>query len=421
MDFKPSPAVESLLERIEAFMAEHVYPRELEVHRALDEEVKPGVPYPQVLVELRATAREQGLWNLFIPDDEHGAGLSNWEYGMLCEQMGRSPVAAPMSFNCAAPDTGNAEILIDHGTPEQKHEFLEPLLQGTARSCFSMTEPEVAGSDPTTLRARAELDGDEWVINGHKWFTSGAVGAEFAIAMVVTDPDAAPYARASMILVPIESPGFELVRSVSVMGHDGGPGHCEVRYEDCRVPASNLLGERGAGFVIAQDRLGPGRIHHCMRAIGTAERALEMMCERANGREAFGGPLAEKQFVQDMIARSRMEIDQARLLTLYAAWMMDSEGKRRARQAISQIKVVAANVVMDVLDRAIQVHGALGMSDDTPLAGFWRFSRMLKVADGPDEVHKMVIARRELGRAAKRVERAGEAAPPEPAEAGTRA
>ncbi len=409
MDFKPSPAVESLLERIEAFMDEHVYPNEAEVLRALDDEVKPGVPYPQILIEMRAKAREEGLWNLFIADEEHGAGLTNWEYGMLCEQMGRSPVAAPMSFNCAAPDTGNAEILIDHGTPEQQAEFLQPLLEGEARSCFSMTEPEVSGSDPTTLRTRAELDGDEWVINGHKWFTSGAVGAKFAIAMVVTDPDAAQYARASMILVPIDNPGFNLVRPVPVMGHDGGPGHCEVRYEECRVPASNLLGERGAGFVIAQDRLGPGRIHHCMRAIGTAERAIEMMCHRANTRESFGGPLAEKQFVQDFIAKSRMEVDQARLLTLYAAWLMDTEGKRRARQAISEIKVVAANMVMDVLDRAIQVHGSLGMSDDTPLAGMWRFSRMLKVADGPDEVHKMVIARRELNRAAKRAEAKGDA------------
>ncbi len=422
MDFNPSPAVESLLERIEAFMDEHVYPSEAEVMRALDDEVKPGVPYPQILIEMRAKAREEGLWNLFIADDEHGAGLTNWEYGMLCEQMGRSPVAAPMSFNCAAPDTGNAEILIDHGTPEQQAEFLTPLLEGEARSCFSMTEPEVSGSDPTTLQTRAELDGDEWIINGHKWFTSGAVGARFAIAMVVTDPDAAPYTRASMILVPIDNPGFNLVRPVPVMGHDKGPGHCEVRYEDCRVPASNLLGERGAGFVIAQDRLGPGRIHHCMRAIGTAERAIEMMCDRANSREAFGGPLADKQFVQDFIAKSRMEVDQARLLTLYAAWLMDTEGKRRARQAISQIKVVAANMVMDVLDRAIQVHGSLGMSDDTPLAGMWRFSRMLKVADGPDEVHKMVIARRELNRAAKRAEAGGEAsgngaAAPEPAKA----
>jgi acyl-CoA dehydrogenase len=404
MDFKPSPEVESLRERIEAFMEEHVYPVEAEAMQAIDDEVKPGVAYPQILVELRARAKEQGLWNLFLPDGEFGAGLSNWEYGILCEQMGRSPVVAPMSFNCSAPDTGNMEILVDHGSPDQKTRFLQPLLEGEIRSCFSMTEPEVSGSDPTTLQTRAELEGGEWVINGHKWFTSGANGADFAIAMVVTDPDAPPYTRASMILVPVETPGFELVRNVPVMGHDQGPGHCEIRYTDCRVPESNLLGERGAGFVIAQDRLGPGRIHHCMRAIGTAERAIEMMCERANTRESFGGPLADKQFVQDFIATSRMEVDQARLLTLYAAWQMDTEGKRRARQAISMIKVVAANVVMDVLDRAIQVHGSLGMSDDTPLAGMWRFMRMLRVADGPDEVHKMVIARRELNRAAKRTE-----------------
>jgi acyl-CoA dehydrogenase len=407
VDFNPSPEVESLRERIEAFMEEHCYPVEADVIKAIDDEVKPGVPYPEILVEIRAKAREQGLWNLFLPGDEFGAGLTNWEYGILCEQMGRSPIVAPMSFNCSAPDTGNMEILADHGTPEQKENYLQRLLDGEIRSCFSMTEPEVSGSDPTTLQTRAELQDGEWVINGHKWFTSGANGAEFAIAMVVTDPDAAPYTRASMIIVPIDNPGFELIRNVSVMGHDGGPGHCEIRYTDCRVPESNLLGERGAGFVIAQDRLGPGRIHHCMRAIGTAERAIEMMCERANTRESFGGPLADKQFVQDFIAKSRMEVDQARLLTLYAAWQMDTEGKRRARQAISMIKVVAANVVMDVLDRAIQLHGSLGMSDDTPLAGMWRFSRMLRVADGPDEVHKMVIARRELNRVARRGEGTG--------------
>jgi acyl-CoA dehydrogenase len=293
------------------------------------------------------------------------------------------------------------EILADHGTDEQKEQWLTPLLEGEIRSCFSMTEPETSGSDPTGLAASAELDGDEWVINGHKWFTSGAVGASLAIAMVVTEPEGHPYARASMILVPTDNPGFNLIRPIPVMGHDKGPGHCEIRYEDCRVPEANLLGERGAGFVVAQDRLGPGRIHHCMRAIGTAERALEMMCDRANSRQAFGGPLADKQFIQDFIAKSRMEIDQARLLTLYAAWKMDTEGKRAARQAISQIKVVAANVVMDVLDRSIQTHGSLGMTEDTPLAAMWRFSRMLRLADGPDEVHKMVIARRELNRRAK--------------------
>jgi acyl-CoA dehydrogenase len=261
-----------------------------------------------------------------------------------------------------------------------------------------MTEPEVAGSDPTLIRTRAVREGDHWVINGHKWFTSGAIGASIAIVMAVTDPDAEPHRRASMILVPIDTPGFNLVRPVPVMGHAGGSGHCEIRYEDCRVPASSLLGGVGAGFAIAQARLGPGRIHHCMRAIGAAERAIELMCRRANTRVAFGQPLGEKQFVQDFIATSRMEVDQARLLTLYAAWKMDTVGKKEARQEISMIKVVAANVVMQVLDRAIQVHGALGVSDDTPLAAMWRSLRMLRLADGPDEVHKQGIARRELKR-----------------------
>jgi acyl-CoA dehydrogenase len=420
MDFSPSPQVEQLLERVRAFMDEHVYPNEREASEALDEEVGPGVPYPQLIIEVRERARADGLWNLFMPDERYGPGLKNWEYGILCEEMGRSPVLAPMAFNSSAPDTGNMEILAEHGTDEQKQEWLEPLLEGEIRSCFSMTEPETSGSDPTGLAASAELDDGEWVINGHKWFTSGAVGASLAIAMVVTEPEGHPYARASMILVPTDNPGFDLVRPIPVMGHAAGPGHCEIRYTDCRVPEANLLGERGAGFVVAQDRLGPGRIHHCMRAIGTAERALEMMCDRANSRQAFGGPLADKQFIQDFIAKSRIEIDQARLLTLYAAWKMDTEGKRAARQAISMIKVSAANVVMDVLDRSIQTHGSLGMTDDTPLAAMWRFSRMLRLADGPDEVHKMVIARRELNRRAKLA--AGDAdsdgaAAPQPAKA----
>ncbi|MGB3099008.1 MAG: acyl-CoA dehydrogenase family protein [Solirubrobacterales bacterium] len=406
MDFSMGPTVTELRDRIRSFMEENLYPVEAEAMQALDDEVQAGVPYPEILVEIRAKAREEGLWNLFMPNEEHGAGLTNWEYGLLCEEMGRSPALAPMAFNCAAPDTGNSEILHDHGTPEQQERWLGPLLEGSIRSCFSMTEPEVPGSDPTTLQTRAELDAStgEWVINGHKWFTSGAVGASLAIAMVVTDPDAHPYARASMIIVPTDAPGFNLVRAVPVMGHDKGPGHCEILYEDCRVPEANLLGPRQGGFVIAQDRLGPGRIHHCMRAIGSCERAIEMMCRHANQREAFGSKLADKQFVQDFIAKSRMETEQARLLTLKAAWLMDTEGKREARREISMIKVVAANVVMDVLDRAIQVHGALGMSDDTPLASMWRFSRMLKVADGPDEVHKMVIARRELNHWAKQAD-----------------
>jgi acyl-CoA dehydrogenase len=396
MDFTPSPRVQELKQRIETFMDRWIYPVEAEF---ADEQelVRPGVPYPPKLVELRRRAKADGLWNLFLPDAEYGAGLTNWEYGILCETMGRSFVA-PLAFNCAAPDTGNMEILAEFGTPEQKKRWLEPLLAGDIRSCFSMTEPEVAGSDPTLLRTRAVRDGDSWVVNGHKWFTSGAIGASVAIVMAVTDPDAAPHLRASMILVPVDTPGFNLIRPVPVMGHTGGGGHCEIRYEDCRVPAANALGPVGAGFLIAQARLGPGRIHHCMRAIGAAERALAMMCRRANGRVAFGGPLAEKQFVQDMVATSRMEIDQARLLVLYAAWKMDTVGKKEARQEISMIKVVAANMYMRVLDRAIQVHGALGVSDDTPLARMWRDGRMLRLADGPDEVHKQVIARRELRR-----------------------
>jgi acyl-CoA dehydrogenase len=397
MDFAPSDRIKRLREQVTGFMDEHVYPVEAEALHALDQEVGPGVAYPKVLIELRERAKSQGLWNLFMPNETHGAGLVNWEYGMLCEIMGRSLVA-PMVFNCSAPDTGNMEILAEHGTDEQKERWLTPLLEDHTRSCFSMTEPDTSGSDPTNIHSRAELVDGEWVINGHKWFTSGAVGASVAIVMVVTDPDAAIHKRASMILVPTDNPGFNLIRPVPVMGHSGGPGHCEIRYEDCRVPADSLLGERGAGFTIAQDRLGPGRIHHCMRAIGAAERAVEMMCRRANERVAFGGPLSEKQFIQDFVAKSRMEVDSARLMVLHAAWKMDTEGKRAARQEISMIKVIAANVCMDVIDRAIQVHGARGVSDDTPLAMMWRSLRMLRIADGPDEVHKMVIALRELNR-----------------------
>jgi acyl-CoA dehydrogenase len=397
MDFAPSERVAELRERVQAFMAEHVMPVEDEAMRALDEDVGPGVAYPAILIELRERARGEGLWNLFMPDEEHGPGLANWEYGLLCEDMGRSPVA-PMVFNCSAPDTGNMEILAEYGSDEQKQRWLAPLLADHVRSCFSMTEPETAGSDPTGLAARAVLDGDEWTIDGHKWFTSGYNGADVAIAMVVTDPDAAPHKRASMILVPIDTPGFTGVRPVPVMGHSAGPGHWEVTYEGVRVPATNLLGPRGDGFAIAQARLGPGRIHHCMRAIGSAERAFELMCVRANEREAFGGPLAEKQFVQDFVATSRIEIDAARLMVLHAAWKMDVEGKRAARQQISMIKVVAAQMHQAVCDRAMQVHGALGMSDDVPLALMWRQGRWLRIADGPDEVHKQSIARRELSR-----------------------
>jgi acyl-CoA dehydrogenase len=347
--------------------------------------------------ELRERAKGIGLWNLFLPDEEWGAGLSNLEYTPLCEIMGRSPIAARV-FNCQAPDTGNAEILAEFGTKEQKERWLRPLLEGDIRSCFSMTEPEVSGADPTKLRTRARREGDEFVIDGHKWFTSGAVGAAFAIVMAVTDPDAPPHARTSQIIVPTDAPGFNLIRAVSVMGHTGGGGHCEIRYENCRVPVSNRLGPEHSGFVIAQARLGPGRIHHCMRAIGAAERGFEIMCRNANTREVADGLLRDKQFVQDWVATSRMEIDQARLLTLYAAWKMDRYGKKDARQEISMIKVVVPNMMMQVLDRAIQSLGALGVSDDTVVASLWRNGRSLRLADGPDEVHKMVIARRELRR-----------------------
>ena len=399
MDFAPSDRVVELRGRIREFIHEHVMPVELEAVRALDQEVRPGVAYPAVLVELRERARREGLWNLFLSDEEHGAGLTNCEYGILCEEMGRSPVAS-MAFNCSAPDTGNIEILAEYGTPEQKERWLSPLLNDHARSCFAMTEPETSGSDPTGLAASARLDdgAGEWIIDGRKWFTSGYNGASVTIAMVVTDPDAPPHRRASMIIVPVETPGLTGVRPLSVMGHDGGPGHWELLFEGVRVPRESLLGARGEGFSIAQARLGPGRIHHCMRAIGSAERAFELMCERAHGRHAFGGPLAEKQFVQDFIAKSRIEIDSARLMVLHAAWKMDTEGKREARQEISMIKVVTAQMHQDVCDRAMQVHGALGMSDDLPLALMWRQGRWLRIADGPDEVHKMVIARRELNR-----------------------
>ncbi len=352
---------------------------------------------PPVMKGLRAKARELGLWNLFLPDQEWGAGLSNHDYSILCEQMGRSPIASRV-FNCQAPDTGNAEILAEFGSAAQKDRWLKPLLDGEIRSCFSMTEPEVSGADPTGLRTLAKRDGDEWVINGHKWFTSGAVGAAFAIVMVVTNPKGAPHERASMIVVPTDAPGFNLIRSVPVMGHAGGGGHCEIRYEDCRVPADNLLGPENGGFMIAQARLGPGRIHHCMRAIGMAERGFEIMCRHANNRDIAGVKLADKQIVQDWIATSRMEIDQARLLTQYAAWKMDKAGKREARQELSMVKVVVPNMMMAVLDRAIQSMGALGVSDDTPVAAMWRNGRALRIADGPDEAHKMVIARRELKR-----------------------
>ena len=394
MDFEPSDKVKSLLETLERFMKEHVEPAD---KIAAEQIEASGDPHhqPEIVRELQRKARLVGLWNLFMPDERYGAGLTNLEYAPLCEVMGRSWIA-PRVFNCAAPDTGNMEILAEFADDEQTRTYLEPMLAGEIRSCFSMTEPEVSGADPTGLQTLAKRDGDEYVINGHKWFTSGAIGAKFAIVMAVTNPEADSHARASMIIVPTDTPGFNLIRAVSVMGHVGDGGHCEIRYVDCRVPVENRLGPEGGGFMIAQARLGPGRIHHCMRAIGAAQRAYEIMVNHATNRRAFGSTLGEKQFVQEFIATSKMEIDQARLLTLYAAWKMDTLGKKAARQEISMIKVVAPNMFMNVLDRAIQVLGALGVSDDTPIAAMWRQGRMLRIADGPDEVHKMVIARREL-------------------------
>ncbi len=396
MDFTLSPRAEELRAKVAAFMDEYVYPAESvarEQERSLE---KPGAD-PPIVVELRKKAKAQGLWNLFMPDPRYGKGLKNWEYAPICELMGRSPIGARV-FNCNAPDTGNMEILAEFGTPEQKERWLKPALEGEIRSCFSMTEPETAGSDPTLLRTRAVRDGDYYVINGHKWFTSGALGAAFAIVMAVTNPDAEPHRRASQIIVPLDTPGVKIVRAVPVMGAVHGGGHCEILYENCRVPVTNLLGKEGDGFAIAQARLGPGRIHHCMRMIGAAERALELMCKRANTRWTHGSYLADKSNVQEWIADSRIEIDASRLMVMYAAWKMDTVGKKEARQEISMIKVLAANTVMRVLDRAIQVHGALGMSDDTPLAFFWRELRGLRLADGPDEVHRMTIARRELAK-----------------------
>ena len=394
MDFSLGPKVEDLRNRVISFMDEHVYAAEKVAAEQVHASGNPHLE-PPIVKELKRKARAQGLWNLFLPDKEYGAGLNNWEYGVLCETMGRSPIA-PRIFNCNAPDTGNMEILAEFGTPEQKKRWLQPLLDGETRSCFSMTEPETAGSDPTLLRTRAVRQGDHYVINGHKWFTSGAYGAAFAIAMVVTDPDAPPHRRASQIIVPTDTPGFNLIRPVPVMGHTGGGGHAEVRYEDCRVPVTNVLGGEGMGFAIAQARLGPGRIHHCMRCIGAAERAFELMCKRANTRYTHGSLLADKGIIQTWIADSRIEIDSARLMVLNAAWKMDTIGKKEARQEIAMIKVVVPNMMLAVLDRAIQVHGAMGVSDDTPIARMWRDGRSMRIADGPDEVHKMTIARREL-------------------------
>src|ERR1700681_4104486 len=400
MEFEFSGKVKDLQERLQAFMEEYVYPNEQRFHDEIERERwKPT----RVIENLKPKARAAGLWNLFLPNDERGTGLTNLEYAPLCETMGRS-VMAPEIFNCSAPDTGNMEVLARYGTPEQKERWLKPLLAGEIRSCFAMTEPAVASSDATNIEASIVRNGSEYVINGRKWWSSGAGDprCKIAIFMGKTNPSAAPHKQQSMVLVPMDAPGVKIVRLLTVFGYDHAPhGHGEVTYENVRVPVSNLLLGEGRGFEIAQGRLGPGRIHHCMRLVGVAERALELMCRRVQSRVAFGKPLAEQGTIRADIAKSRIEIDQARLLTLAAAYKMDTAGNKAARAEISMIKVVAPNVALQVLDRAIQAHGGAGVSQDTFLAEAWAHVRTLRLADGPDEVHLETVAKLELRKVPK--------------------
>jgi acyl-CoA dehydrogenase len=382
--------------RVQAFMAEHVEPARPAFHAELD--VGGRFETPPTLERLKARARDAGLWNLFLPETEYGAGLSNLEYAPVCEMMGRTPWA-PEVFNCNAPDTGNMEVLVKYGTDAQKTRWLEPLLAGEIRSCFAMTEPDVASSDATNIRSSIVRDGGEYVINGRKWWVTQAPRAECAISVFMgkTDPDGERHKQQSMILVPMDTPGVEIVRSLSVFGYDSAPrGHAELRFTDVRVPADNILLGEGRGFEIAQGRLGPGRIHHCMRLIGLAERALEDMKERAKTRVAFGGPLAAKGALRHAIAECRIAIDQARLLTLNAAHMMDTVGNKAARREIAMIKITAPRMACGVLDQAIQVHGAAGLSEDLWLAEAYAHARTLRFADGPDEVHLESLAKQEL-------------------------
>ena len=402
MDFAFSDRCNELRERLLAFMDEHVYPAEAVYHEQL---VASGDPHshPPVMEELKARAQEIGLWNLFLPHggEQWGApGLSNTDYAPLAEIMGRSHIA-PEACNCAAPDTGNMEVLTLFGTAEQKEQWLRPLLEGEIRSAFAMTEPAVASSDATNIELRIERDGDDYVLNGRKWWISGAMRDRCKILIVMGKtgaggPQSSPFKQQSMILVPRDAPGLQIIRNLPVFGYIDQEGHAELLFEDVRVPASNLISEEGHGFLIAQARLGPGRIHHCMRCIGAAERALELMCARAASRVTFGQPLAERANVQDWIAESRIEIDMARLLTLKSAWLMDTVGNKHARTEISAIKVAAPEIALRVIDRAIQVHGGGGVSDDFPLATMYAHLRTLRLADGPDEVHKRSIARQEL-------------------------
>ncbi len=400
MTFEFSEKTKELQKRLQRFMDEHIYPNEPRFHEEVERDRwKPT----KIVEELKPKARAGGLWNLFLPDDSDGLGLTNLEYAPLCEIMGRCHWA-PEVFNCSAPDTGNMEVLARYGSPEQKEKWLKPLLAGEIRSCFAMTEPDVASSDATNIASSIMRHGDEYVINGRKWWTSGAGDprCKIAIFMGKTDPSAATHKQQSMILVPMDTPGVKIERLLRVFGYDHAPhGHGEVTFKNVRVPATNMLLGEGRGFEIAQGRLGPGRIHHCMRCIGVAERALETMCKRVQSRVAFGKPLAEQGTIRADIAVSRIEIEQARLLTLKAAHMMDTVGNKAARAEIAMIKIVAPNVALKVLDRAIQAHGGAGVSDDTFLAAAWAGVRTLRLADGPDEVHAESIARLELGKWAK--------------------
>ncbi|GAA1814270.1 acyl-CoA dehydrogenase [Planosporangium flavigriseum] len=401
MDFAFSDRAKEMHEKAAEFLRDCVYPAE----KMFEEQVaqRPGEwDAPPIMEELKAEARKRGLWNLFLPHSEFGAGLSNLEYAPIAELSGRSPLIAPEAMNCAAPDTGNMEILAMFGTPEQQERWLKPLLDGEIRSCFSMTEPEVASSDATNIATRIERDGDSYVINGRKWWSSGAMNprCKVSIVMGVSDPDGPKHRRHSMILVPLDTPGVTIVRPTTVFGYTDGPhgGHAEIGFDNVRVPAANLLGTENEGFALAQARLGPGRIHHCMRLIGMAERALELMCQRVLSRQTFGVAIAQHGVVQEWIAEARIRIEQARLLTLKTAWLMDTVGNKGAAMEISAIKVVAPEVARWVIDKAIQAHGAAGVSQDTPLANLYSHARTLQLADGPDEVHRRSVARRELAR-----------------------
>jgi acyl-CoA dehydrogenase len=406
MNFEYSAKVKELQKRLRVFMDEHIYPNEARFYQEIE---KNRWAPTRIIEELKPKARAAGLWNLFLPDDENGAGLTNLEYAPLCEIMGRS-ILAPEVFNCSAPDTGNMEVLARYGTPEQKERWLKPLLAGEIRSCFAMTEPAVASSDATNIQASIRREGNEYVLNGRKWWSSGAGDprCKIAIFMGKTDPNARKHQQQSMVLVPMDAPGVKIERMLTVFGYDHAPhGHGEVSFENVRIPVSNMLLGEGRGFEIAQGRLGPGRIHHCMRCIGVAERALETMCQRVKARVAFGKPLAEQGTLRADIALSRMEIEQARLLTLKTAYMMDTVGNKEARAEIAMIKVIAPNVTLRVLDRAIQAHGGAGVSQDTFLAGAWANVRTLRLADGPDEVHTEAIARQELAKGEPRVLKTG--------------